>query len=242
MLTVNFDKLPPPKYTNQQPMRLLDLGCGEGRHTIGAYWLLKNWDIIGVDKARADLATAKIKFDEFRQQCTQPNRVSFIEGDGLLLPFADHTFDVIICAEVLEHIADFGAMLREIKRLLKPGGQLALSVPRYWPEKLCWWLSEDYHSNEGGHVRIFGRGELQREVHALGLQLHHQHYAHSLHSLYWWLRCLFWRNGEHHALCKLYHRFLVWDLMQKPLLTRWLDAALNPIMGKSLVLYFRAPL
>lgn len=242
MLTVDFAKLAAPNSADQQPRRLLDLGCGEGRHTIGAYWLLNNWEIIGVDKARADLTIAKHKFDDFRQQFTQPNQVMFIEGDGLDLPFANHSFDVIICSEVLEHIPDVASMLREIKRLLKPGGQLALSVPRYWPEKLCWWLSDDYHSNEGGHLRIFGRGELRRQVHALGFHLHHQHYAHSLHSCYWWLRCLFWRSGEQHPLCQLYHRFLVWDLMQKPLLTRWLDAALNPVMGKSLVLYCRAPL
>ena len=57
---------------------------------------------------------------------------------------------------------------------------------------------------------------------------------------YWWLKCLFWREpGQPDArIVQWYHRFLTWDLMKKPVLTAWLDRLLNPLMGKSVVMYF----
>ncbi|MEO1786169.1 MAG: SAM-dependent methyltransferase, partial [Pseudomonadota bacterium] len=59
-----------------------------------------------------------------------------------------------------------------------------------------------------------------------------------LHAPYWWLKCAFWSRRDDHPLVNAYHRFLVWDLMKKPWLTKGLDAVLSPVMGKSLVLYF----
>ena len=60
----------------------------------------------------------------------------------------------------------------------------------------------------------------------------------ALPQSYWWLKCLFWNRAEDHPLVKAYHRFLVWDLMKRPLLTRALEAILNPVMGKSVAMYF----
>ena len=68
---------------------------------------------------------------------------------------------------------------------------------------------------------------------------YHRHWAHALHAPFWWLKCIFWERRDDHPLIRLYHRFLVWDLMDRPRLTRMLEAILNPLMGKSLVMYFR---
>jgi SAM-dependent methyltransferase len=144
----------------------------------------------------------------------------------------------VICAEVLEHIGDYQAMLAEIRRVLKPGGVLAVSVPRFVPEWVCWRLSHAYHQVEGGHVRIFRTRALTRAVEAQGLRRFHSHSAHSLHVPYWWLKCLLWQRGDHVWPVRAYHHFLVWDLMRGPWITRLLDRLLNPLMGKSLVLYF----
>jgi hypothetical protein len=65
------------------------------------------------------------------------------------------------------------------------------------------------------------------------------HYAHSLHAPYWWLKCLVGPTREDSTLVNLYHRFLVWDMMKKPKLTQFLDHLLNPVIGKSTVLYFK---
>ncbi|HUV76725.1 MAG TPA: SAM-dependent methyltransferase, partial [Desulfobacterales bacterium] len=61
--------------------------------------------------------------------------------------------------------------------------------------------------------------------------------AHSLHTPYWWLKCLVGPEREDCRLVNLYHRFLVWDIMRHPWITRFLDRLLNPVMGKSLVVY-----
>ncbi len=154
------------------------------------------------------------------------------------LPFADNSFDKVICAEVLEHIPNYQAMLLEVRRVLKPGGIFAASVPRFFPEWVCWQLSDEYHEVEGGHVRIFTSKKLRNSIESLRMRRFARHWAHSLHVPYWWLRCLFWRKGEQASLVRTYHKFLVWDLMQKPALTQWLDRLLNPLMGKSVVMYF----
>jgi SAM-dependent methyltransferase len=139
---------------------------------------------------------------------------------------------------VLEHIGPYRAVLAEIRRVLKPGGALVASVPRYWPEWICWALSDAYHANEGGHVRIFRAAELERDIEALGFRRYRRHWAHALHSPFWWLKCLLWERRDESRLIALYHRLLVWDLMERPRLTRWLEALLNPVMGKSVVMYF----
>ena len=143
--------------------KVLDLGCGEGRHAISSY-LLADVDVIGLDLSCKDLATAKQRLDEFQQGQTLASKsCSFVCGSGLQLPFANDSFDKVICAEVLEHIPDYQSVLDEIRRVLKPGGIFATSVPRWFPEWVCWRLSDDYHKVEGGHVRIFTAAESDRK-------------------------------------------------------------------------------
>jgi ubiquinone/menaquinone biosynthesis C-methylase UbiE len=218
--------------------RLLDLGCGEGRHAISAY-LLADVNVIGVDLSSKDLNTAQQRLADFRGDDNETTKsCTFVRASGLTLPFVDNSFDKVICSEVLEHIPDYPAMLAEIRRVLKPGGVFAASVPRYFPEWVCWRLSDEYHEVEGGHVRIFTASELRRAIEALHMKRFARHWAHSLHVPYWWLRCLFWDSGDQVKPVRIYHRMLVWDLMHKPWITRLLDKLLNPIMGKSIVMYF----
>jgi hypothetical protein len=60
-----------------------------------------------------------------------------------------------------------------------------------------------------------------------------------LHSPYWWLQCASWENRDKSKLVSWYHKLLVWDLMERPWITRTTESLLNPIMGKSVVMYFR---
>lgn len=218
---------------------LLDLGCGEGRHSIGIHWSRSDVHVVGVDLCQNDVASAQQKANDFFASSPQSTdgTLNWSVANGLTLPFADNTFDAVVCSEVLEHVPDFHGMLIEIRRVLKPDGHLAISVPRYWPEAVCWKLSDAYHEVKGGHVRIFKRKFLQNMVENLGYQLKDSHWAHGLHSPYWWLKCALW-DKPNHWLIKQYHRLLVWDLMQRPWLTRRLEKWLDPICGKCVVMYF----
>jgi len=217
---------------------LLDLGCGEGRHALTAY-MLERIHAVAVDLNIEDLETTRQRFQEFADLSDCSASLTVSAADGLKLPFANECFDKVICAEVLEHVPDYEGVIKEIDRVLKPGGILAISVPRFMPEKICWLLSEEYHSQEGGHIRIFNAPRLRRSVEKYGLIYFKRHWAHALHVPYWWLKCLFWKEeGEDAWIVRTYHRFLVWDLMKQPRITRWLERALDPIMGKSVVMYF----
>ena len=217
---------------------VLDLGCGEGRHVISAY-VEADVHSVGVDLSLDDLKTTQEKFADFDEPDNAAKSFGLSSANALQLPFADDTFDKVICSEVLEHIPDYQGALCEIERVLKPGGLFCASVPRRWPEKICWWLSEGYYKVPGGHLRIFKSRELRREIEHLGFEHYSRHWAHALHAPFWWLKCLFWSNQDNNWLVKQYHRLLVWDLLENPAFTRILEKSMNPIMGKSVVMYFR---
>ena len=217
---------------------VLDLGCGEGRHVISAY-LEAEVQAVGVDLNLADLQATRDKFAPFAEPDNHAKSFALSMANALQLPFADATFDRVICSEVLEHIPDYEGALTEIQRVLKPGGLFCASVPRSWPEKICWAFSSEYHEVEGGHVRIFDAAALRAEIEAEGFRYYYRHWAHALHAPFWWLKCLFWHSQDSNWLIRQYHRFLVWDLMDRPWLTRVLERLLNPVLGKSVVMYFR---
>lgn len=259
MLTVDYDRL-----DVRAGHRVLDLGCGLGRHTFEA--LRRGADVVACDLGRAEVtavrdtlaALAAEVLDEDKdgdavetagamEESAEPGEVAgalmgaAVQGDGTGLPFGDAVFDRVIASEVLEHVPDDSAACAELARVLKPGGRLAATVPAWWPEKVCWMLSSDYHAPaaEGGHVRIYRKPRLRRRLAAAGLTPGRSHRVHALHSPYWWLRCAVGPNravGDN-RLVRAYHRLLEWDIVKRPRLTRSLEWALNPLLGKSLVLY-----
>jgi SAM-dependent methyltransferase len=164
-----------------------------------------------------------------------------VTGDALHLPFPDGAFDRVVAAEVLEHIPPDTAAIGELVRVLRPGGTIAVTVPRWGPELVNWALSDEYHTVEGGHVRIYRRGVLESRLRAAGLRLTGHHHAHALHSPYWWLKCAVGVGNDEHPLVKAYHRMLVWDITSAPPVTRIADRLLNPVLGKSVVLYGTKP-
>ena len=177
MLTVDFQTL-----ALGSGQTLLDVGCGEGRHTLAAY--LKSGVLaLGVDLGLADLQTARGRIADM-EAYAPAGEIEFLQGDATCLPFPDNHFDHVICSEVLEHIPNFIAVIGELNRVLKPGGNLCVSVPRAWPERICWWLSKDYYNTPGGRIRIFNAGFLRHEIHRQGLYCYRQLGALALHVPY----------------------------------------------------------
>jgi SAM-dependent methyltransferase len=169
------------------------------------------------------------------------SRVGSVQGDALQLPFSDGSFDRVIASEILEHIPADETAMAELTRVLRPGGSMAVTVPRCGPEFINWALSDEYHNIPGGHIRIYRHTELTRRLEAAGLTEVGSHHAHGLHAPYWWLRCLVGPTNDHHPAVATYHRLLVWDIEKAPKVTRYADRVLNPLVGKSLVVYLEKP-
>lgn len=222
--------------------RVLDIGCGSGRHLAAAY-ALERIGVVGADPCFEDLLKARqrMQLHDYLGEHGH-GRWCLNAADITRLPFADASFDLVICSEVLEHIPDHHRAMAEIVRVLKPDRPLVVSVPRRWPEAVCWWLSRQYRNEPGGHLRIYDARRLVRQIEAQGVQYRRTHFAHGLHSPFWWLKCLLGLHREQMPWpVRRYHEFLVWDLMAQPRLTRVIERWLNPVLGKSVVLYFHKP-
>ncbi len=217
--------------------RLLDIGCGGGRHAFAA--ARAGAEVLALDNSAEECDRVRATFAAMRGagELAQDARAGVARADAARLPFPGSSFDRVIAAEVLEHLADDSAAIAELARVLRPGGILAVTVPRFWPELVNWCLSRRYHQVPGGHVRIYRRAQLRARLGRAGLRVVGSHHAHSLHSPYWWLRCAVGIEREDHWLVAAYHRFLVWDIVRAPRSTRLLARLLDPLLGKSLVVY-----
>ncbi|MBM3662323.1 MAG: class I SAM-dependent methyltransferase [Actinobacteria bacterium] len=238
MLTVDYDRL------GLRPGdRVLDLGAGAGRHSFETF--RRGASVVAFDYGYDELPPVRDLFWAIEDAGEAPADAwaACANGDAVNLPFPDATFDHVICSEVFEHIPDDVGAMAELARILRPGGVLAATVPAWLPEKVCWALSAEYHAPlaAGGHVRIYTESLLRHRLSEAGLVPEGSHRAHALHSPYWWLRCVFGPTNDQNPLVQAYHKLLVWDIARAPALTRTTERLLNPVLGKSIVVYARKP-
>jgi SAM-dependent methyltransferase len=236
MLTVDFDRL-----GLVAGDRILDMGCGAGRHAFEMY--RRGGVVVAFDMDAQELAEVQQVFSYMRDANEVPigAEATIQQGDAMHLPFDDGEFDRVVAAEVLEHIATDVDAIRELVRVLGPGGTMAVSVPRWLPEVINWRLSAEYHEVEGGHIRIYTDTELIDKMRQAGLSYEGRSYAHGLHSPYWWIKCAVGVTRDDHPLVRAYHRMLVWEIVHQPRILKFAGWILDPLIGKSLVLYFRKP-
>ena len=139
---------------------ILDLGCGRGRHIHKLYYY-KKCHVIGLDLSLEDIKITYQGFETYPDITNDLNRhFNLMTGNALSLPFKDETFDQIICSEVLEHIPNYEKVIHEIHRVAKKNSYIGISVPNRIPEKICWYLSDEYHNEPGGHIHIFEKKQL----------------------------------------------------------------------------------
>ena len=235
MLTVDFRLLP-----INSGERVMDMGCGEGRHS----WHVCSQDhctVYGMDMDEVSLQKARYVLammcaaDEIRANW------HLLKGDTQTLPFPDGTFDKIVCSEVLEHVIDDEQGVRELVRVLKDGGSIAVSVPCHFPESLYWRISEAYHTNPGGHIRIYKENEMIDMLTRNDLEIYAVRYKHAFHSVYWLLKCLVGVRDEQALLPRIYHKFLAWEMDKDRWFFRKLEGFLDNFFPKSMVFYLQKP-
>jgi SAM-dependent methyltransferase len=237
VLTVDYNRL-----GIERGEHVLDIGAGAGRHSFEV--LRRGAHVAAVDLDDASLKdVAALVAGLYENGDVDPTvaGAAAIQGSALDLPFPDASFDRAIASEVMEHIPDDNGALREIARVVRPGGVLAVTVPRWFPELVNWALSDEYHAPAavGGHIRIYREGVLRGRMEAAGFDVFDRHHAHGLHAPYWWLKCAVGVNNAEHPLVKRYHDLLVREMVKQPLELKVAERLLQPVIGKSLVLYGR---
>jgi SAM-dependent methyltransferase len=216
---------------------LLDAGCGEGRHCFGA--LERGARVVGLD---LDLGSLKKASGPLRHVAKQKGSFgAMLQGDAFRLPFRDGSFDKVICAEVMEHVHDYRAAARELARVTRPGGRIAVTIPTKISELLYLRLGDDYFESPGGHIRIFTPRELAQALAAAGLRTEGCSFAHGLHTPYWALRSIAGLpRADESRLVRAYRLGLI-----RATASRWVDRfekrVLNYVCPKSVILYAEKP-
>jgi SAM-dependent methyltransferase len=227
LLTVDLERL------DVRPGELLlDAGCGEGRHCFGA--LERGARVVGLDLDANALAQSA---RALRGRARDLGRLgAMLQGDTFALPFADNRFDKVICSEVMEHVHDFRAAARELARVTRVGGMVAVTIPTATSEHLYLRLGDDYFESPGGHIRIFRPRDLSRALAAAGLFTVGIGFAHALHTPYWVLRSLVGLpRADENRLVQAY-RLLLIRATGSRFMNR-VEQLLNFVCPKSLVLY-----
>ena len=228
MLTVDLERL------GLRPGEwLLDAGCGGGRHCFGA--VERGANVVGLDLDPEGLRLARAGLQKANETGGHKPRGGVVRGDVFALPFPSRAFDRIICSEVMEHVHGYAAVLRELTRVLRPGGTIAVTIPTATTEHLYLRLCDAYFESPGGHIRIFRPKELSRAMARVGLRIDGVSFAHALHSPYWATRCLLGLHDERPAPTRAYRSFLV-RASGSPLWQR-VERVLDYVWPKSLVLY-----
>jgi len=212
--------------------RVLDAGCGEGRHCFGV--LERGASVVGLDLDPGSLAAGAGRLG--RRAAELGALGAMVRGDVLRLPFPDASFDKAICSEVMEHVHDFRGAARELARVTRPGGLLAVTIPTATSEHLYLRLGDDYFESPGGHIRIFRPRALARALAAAGFATLGVGFAHGLHTPYWVLRSVMGLpDADRSRLVRAYHQLLI-----RATASRFLGAverALDYICPKSLIVY-----
>lgn len=108
-------------FTKVEDKRVLDLGCGSGGISIA--YAKGGAEIVGIDFEKMYPLIARSWAQDEKQE------VNILRGSGLDLPFKDEIFDIVSCNDVIEHVEDAEKCVKEVSRVIKPGGLIYVTCP-----------------------------------------------------------------------------------------------------------------
>ena len=141
--------------------RALDLGCGDGRLTAEIPAAVR----VGADVSEVALERARARVADADLVRIEPDRP---------LPFEDSSFDLVVCVETLEHVRDVQLFLSEVRRVLEPGGELALTTPAHGRASALRILVRGFEESFdpfSPHLRFLSRRSLARLLDEMGFDL-----------------------------------------------------------------------
>lgn len=156
--------------------RVLDIGCGAGNMPKAIKHYRPDLEVWGTDLSQAALKAA----------LAQPEGARFVASGGERLPFPDGFFDAVTMFDVLEHIPDPLGALREIRRVLRPGGLFHLFLPLerqpftiYAPLFRLGWKAKQEHC---GHIQFYSDAECREQMEQAGFEVVNRRW--SIHPIY----------------------------------------------------------
>lgn len=165
---------------------VLDAGCGDGGHSNfcakrGAHIIL------------ADIDADKVAEAVERLSKSEARKVEAVVSDSNPIPIPDETVTKVVCAEVIEHVADPQQFLSELVRVGKPGARYMLAVPDPVAEHLQEGVAPDSYFEEPNHIRIIERDEFDKMVTDAGLIIEYRANRGAYWTI-WWL--FFWHCNQ----------------------------------------------
>jgi ubiquinone/menaquinone biosynthesis C-methylase UbiE len=167
----------------------LDVGCGNGAQTILFAQHFERWVGIDVEEERLEEFRAELLFREYE---AGKKEYKILYYDGERIPLEDNSVDVLTCIEVIEHTRDDRSVIKELYRVLKPGGTAIITVPNKWwvfethganLPLLPWnrvpffsWLPKSIHSKYA-KARIYRKAQIEKLLQEPGFQLKHSLYV-----------------------------------------------------------------
>lgn len=218
--------------------RVLDLAGGPGRHAFELY--RRGAHVTAVGRDADDLAGVAALLDAMDDAGEAPigARATVVEAEAAALPFDDATFAHAVVTGVLELVPDDEAAIAELVRVLRPGGTVAVAVPRWTPERLRRAIADEARHGRFEPVRIYRASDLAAKLYRAGVVGTGYDHAHALQTPGWLLRAAVGARRNPRAAAAAYGRFLE----RGPGLARAADRALNPVLGREVVLYGRKPM
>lgn len=138
----------------------LDLGCGDGRLT--------------AHLSAARLTAADVSSVALQRARARAPQAAFVELEpDARLPFEDGSFGLVLCTETIEHVRDVQRLLSEVRRVLGPGGMLALTTPAHGRATAAWALVAGWErvlDPLSPHLRFFSRRSLNRLLEEMGFE------------------------------------------------------------------------